>query len=63
MKIIRNRIRCRRCGEIIESEHVYDFKYCPCGSVAVDGGTSYLRRCGNREDWEDLSETEEDKEE
>lgn len=27
-----------------------------CGDVAVDGGKDYLRRCGNREDWEELSE-------
>ena len=54
--IIHNRIRCKKCGEIIESFTVHDFKWCPCGSVAVDGGKDYLRRCGNREDYEDLSE-------
>ncbi|WP_418265471.1 DUF7695 domain-containing protein [Faecalibacterium sp. 9] len=26
-------------------------------SCAVDGGHEYLRRCGNPEDWEELSET------
>lgn len=25
---------------------------------AVDGGHEYLRRCGNPEDWEELSETQ-----
>lgn len=35
-----------------------DFKFCSCGSCAVDGGHDYLRRCGNREDWEELSEVE-----
>ena len=54
--IIHNRIRCKKCGEVIESFTVHDFKWCSCGSVAVDGGKDYLRRCGNREDYEDLSE-------
>ena len=54
--IFHNRIRCKKCGEIIESFSVHDFKWCSCGSVAVDGGKDYLRRCGNREDYEDLSE-------
>lgn len=53
-----NRIRCNKCGDIIESEYTHDFKFCKCNSVAVDGGKSYLRRCGNREDYEDLSEYE-----
>ena len=57
-KIIRNKIRCKKCGEIIESFSVHDFKFCKCESVAVDGGHEYLRRCGNEEDWEDLSEVE-----
>ena len=57
-KIIRNAIRCKNCGEVIEGETVHDFKFCSCGSCAVDGGHDYLRRCGNREDWEELSEAE-----
>ena len=40
----------------IESAHRHDFKFCKCGAVAVDGGKDYLRRCGNREEWEELSE-------
>ena len=38
-----------------ESKTVHDFKFCKCGAVAVDGGHDYLRRCGNREDWEEMS--------
>jgi len=55
-KIIANKIRCIKCGDIIESEHRHDFKFCQCGAVAVDGGKDYLRRVGNREDWEEMSE-------
>lgn len=57
-KIIVNKIRCMKCGSVIESNSVYDFKFCKCGAVAVDGGHEYLRRCGNRGDWEELSEIE-----
>ena len=56
VKITVNKIRCKKCNEVIESTHRHDFKFCKCGSVAVDGGLNYLRRCGNREDWEELSE-------
>ena len=54
-KILVNKIRCKKCGDVIESYSVHDFKYCKCGSVAVDGGHDYLRRVGYMEDWEDLS--------
>lgn len=54
----KNAIRCKHCGEIIESTSVHDFKFCSCESVAVDGGHDYLRRCFNTspDDFEDLSE-------
>ena len=54
--IIHNRIRCRKCRGVIESETVHDFRFCSCGACAVDGGKNYLRRCGYPEDWEDCSE-------
>ena len=57
-KITVNKIRCKKCGDIIESKSIQDFRSCKCGSVAVDGGHNYLRRVGNLEDWEDLSEYE-----
>lgn len=53
--IIVNKIKCKKCGEIIESKHRHDFKFCKCGAVAVDGGKDYLRRVGNNEDFEELS--------
>lgn len=54
--IILNKARCRKCGDIIESKHRHDFVRCKCGSVAVDGGTDYLKRCGSMEDCEEMSE-------
>ena len=53
--IIENKIKCKKCGEVIESIYRHDFKFCKCGSVAVDGGKDYLRRLGNQEDYEELS--------
>jgi len=52
-RIRTNRIKCKKCGDIIESHHVHDFKWCSCGAVAVDG--EYLSRLGNKEDFEELS--------
>jgi hypothetical protein len=55
----RNAIQCTVCDEIIESKHRHDFKWCGCGSCAVDGGTAYLRRLGNPGDWIELSNFDE----
>ena len=60
MKIVTNKIRCKKCGSIIESMHVHDYVECKCGACAVDGGHDYLRRVGNMKDWEDLSEWSDD---
>ena len=59
-KIKINKIRCKRCEDIIESKTVHDFKFCKCGAVAVDGGKEYLRRCfiNTEDDYEELSEYE-----
>lgn len=54
-RIIINRIKCKKCGTIIESKSVHDYRSCPCGACAVDGGQDYLRRTGDRKDWEELS--------
>lgn len=65
-KIKRNAIQCKKCGDIIESTYTHDYKRCGCGTCAVDGGKSYLRRCFNantpEEAYIDLSEYEESEE-
>jgi hypothetical protein len=43
MAIIRNSVKCKRCGDEIESTWQHDFKWCSCGDVGVDGGKDYLR--------------------
>lgn len=57
-KIIRNAIKCNHCGEVIESTHVHDFKWCSCGTVAVDGGKEYCKRSfkNSPEDFTEMAE-------
>jgi len=61
-KIFQNKIKCKHCGDIIESKHVHDYKWCSCGTVAVDGGHYYLKRCfkNSMDDFEELSVEEEE---
>ncbi len=40
---MRNRVRCKKCMDVIESKHRHDFVTCSCGSVFVDGGKDYYR--------------------
>ena len=55
MIIRKNCIRCRQCGDVIVSRSVHDFKFCKCGSCAVDGGKDYLKRIGDPNNYEELS--------
>lgn len=47
-KIKRNCIQCKHCGDIIASEHRYDYKSCKCGCVAVDGGRRISTAIGKK---------------
>ena len=60
MKILRNSIRCKKCGEEIVSNSRHDYVECKCGACAVDGGHDYLRRCGDLGSFTDLSEVIDD---
>ena len=60
IKIIKNAIKCKHCGDVIESTFCHNFVTCSCGCCSVDGGHDYLRRCfknSEEEDYIDLSET------
>ena len=50
-KILVNKIKCKKCGDVIESTHHYDFKTCQCGAVSVDGGKTYKQ-------WEEYTSEE-----
>ncbi|WP_445491489.1 DUF7695 domain-containing protein [Niallia sp. 03133] len=43
MKIIVNRVRCKKCSSIIESKHAHDFQRFSCGAIAIDGGTDFQK--------------------
>lgn len=40
---MRNRARCRICGDVIESKYRHDFVECKGGHIFIDGGTDYIR--------------------
>lgn len=55
-KILVNKAQCLNCDDIIESNHVHDYKTCSCGNLSVDGGLDYLKRIAkDMNKWEDLS--------
>ena len=42
--IIQNAMLCKKCGMIIKSTHVHDYRVCGCeNNVMVDGGGEYFR--------------------
>ena len=65
-RILLNAIKCAHCGALVVSTHRHDFRTHACAGlekakgreafIAADGGNEYLRRLGNREDWEEASE-------
>lgn len=62
--IDRNSAKCLFCGEEIESKHQHDFVTCGCGSLSVDGGHAYGRRCmKDATMWEDTSITHQEERE
>lgn len=58
-KILLNKVKCLKCNIEIISMYTHDFKWCPCGNIAVDGGKSYLKRAGNLEEGSYLELSEE----
>lgn len=36
---MRNRAKCKLCGDILESFHRHDYVACKCGEISVDGGS------------------------
>jgi hypothetical protein len=48
---MRNRAKCKRCKDIIESFHYTDLVFCGCGAIGVDGGSAL--KC-IVDDWENF---------
>lgn len=59
--VVVNKAQCKLCGDIVESTHRHDFKFCKCGEIAVDGGKAYIKRSAkNLGNIIELSETYEE---
>lgn len=56
MDVYINAAVCLKCKDYIRSLHVHSFVTCSCGAVSVDGGSHYVRRSGNPEDYVDVVE-------
>ena len=56
---MRNRAKCAKCGDIIESTYRHEFVSCKCGAIFVDGGNDYWRYGGEVEDFIRLKDEEE----
>ncbi len=37
------KVKCKICGDIIESKSTHDFVRCKCDEIFVDGGMDYCR--------------------
>ena len=55
------RIKCKKCGDILQSKYRHDFQMCKCGSCYRDGGDDYCRVGGKKEDIEWLDRKEKNK--
>lgn len=52
------KIRCKKCGEVLQSMYTHDFQMCSCQSCFIDGGDEYCRIGGEPENWEFVDEKE-----
>lgn len=50
------KIRCKKCGEIIEGDKKGTYITCKCKAVAIDETPYYWRINGNMEDFEEVKE-------
>ena len=52
------KIRCKKCGGIIEGDKKGTYITCKCKSIAIDETEYYWRINGNIEDFEEVKEDE-----
>ena len=50
------RIKCRKCGSVIESKSRHDWVSCKCGAIFIDGGNDYTRIGGDYKDIEEMDD-------
>lgn len=54
---MRNRAKCKLCGDIIESFHASDYVSCKCGEISVDGGAALWCSCNS---WDNFIRIDDD---
>ena len=52
------KIRCKKCGEVIEGDKKGTYITCKCKAIAIDETEYYWRINGNIEDFEEVKEDE-----
>lgn len=54
---MKNRAKCKLCGDVIESLHSQDYQLCKCGEIFVDGASEMY--CGAKH-WENFLRIDDD---
>lgn len=52
------KVKCKLCGDIIQSKHRWDMTWCKCEKIAIDGGDHYVKLSGDLDNMEMLEEEE-----
>lgn len=52
------KLKCNKCGDILEGDKRGTYIECSCGKCAIDETEYYYRIIGNEEDWEIIEEDE-----
>lgn len=50
------KIKCKKCGDIIQGDRKGNFIMCKCGACAIDENPYYIRLIGMKEDYEEIKE-------
>ncbi len=45
--ILKNSVKCNKCGDVVVSESVDNKVSCKCGNIKISGGKNYLLREGD----------------
>jgi hypothetical protein len=48
------KLRCKKCGDVIEGDKRGTFIECKCKSIAIDETGGYTRLIGDPEDYEEV---------
>jgi hypothetical protein len=50
-----NAVRCKKCGQRVESRYEKQVSFCRCGAVGIYGGSWELKRLANPKDYIECS--------